>query len=41
MGMGREPLPGHDEVRIPQNIAGSAVDPSQGGAPPQDNTGKD
>jgi HK97 family phage portal protein len=40
-GMGRDPLPGHDDVRIPQNIAGSAVDPSQGGAPPQDNTGKD
>lgn len=32
-GMGREPLPGHDDVRIPQNIAGSAVDPSQGGRP--------
>jgi len=40
-GMGRDILPGHDDVRIPQNIAGSAVDPSQGGAPPQDNTGKD
>jgi len=38
-GMGRDILPGHDDVRIPQNIAGSAVDPSQGGAPPQDNTG--
>jgi HK97 family phage portal protein len=38
-GMGRDMLPGHDDVRIPQNIAGSAVDPSQGGAPPQDNTG--
>ena len=40
-GMGREKLPGHDEVRVPQNIAGSAVDPSKGGAPPQDNTGND
>lgn len=39
-GMGREKLPGHDDVRVPQNIAGSAVDPSQGGKPPQD-TGKD
>lgn len=26
-------LPGNDEVRIPANIAGSAGDPSQGGAP--------
>jgi len=25
-----------DELRIPANIAGSAVDPSQGGAPPED-----
>lgn len=40
-GMGRDILPGHDEVRVPQNIAGSAVDPSQGGAPPQDKTGND
>ena len=39
IGMGRDVLPGHDDVRIPQNVAGSAVDPSQGGAPPQDNTG--
>ena len=39
VGMGRDVLPGHDDVRIPQNVAGSAVDPSQGGAPPQDNTG--
>jgi hypothetical protein len=28
--------PGHDELRIPANITGSAVDPSQGGAPKQD-----
>lgn len=33
-GMGRVPLPGHDDVRIPQNIAGSAADPSVGGKPP-------
>ena len=39
-GMGRLPLAGHDEVRVPQNVAGSAADPSQGGRP-QDNTGKD
>jgi len=37
-GMGRLPLPGHDEVRIPQNVAGSATNPDQGGRP-QDNTG--
>lgn len=36
--LGREPLPGHDDVRIPANIAGSAADPSQGGAPSKDNT---
>lgn len=40
-GMGRDVLPGHDDVRIPQNVAGSAADPSQGGAPAQDNTGND
>lgn len=28
-----EKKPGGDEIRIPVNIAGSAVDPSQGGAP--------
>lgn len=27
------PQPGHDELRVPANIAGSAVNPSQGGAP--------
>jgi HK97 family phage portal protein len=27
--------PGHDELRIPANIAGSAANPSQGGAPRQ------
>lgn len=31
--LGREPLTGYDEIRIPANIAGSAVDPSQGGRP--------
>jgi hypothetical protein len=39
IGMGRDVLAGHDEIRIPQNVAGSAADPSQGGAPAQDNTG--
>lgn len=28
-----EKLAGHDDIRVPANIAGSAVDPSQGGAP--------
>lgn len=37
-GMGRAPLDGHDDIRVPQNIAGSAVNPDQGGRP-QDNTG--
>jgi len=26
-------MTGHDEIRIPANIAGSAADPSQGGKP--------
>jgi HK97 family phage portal protein len=30
-----EPKPGNDDLRIPANIAGSAADPSQGGAPPK------
>lgn len=34
--LGREPMPGHDDLRIPQNIAGSAADPSQGGRPPKE-----
>lgn len=29
-----EPQAGHDELRIPANIAGSAVNPSMGGRPP-------
>ena len=28
-----EPMTGHDEIRIPANIAGSAADPSKGGRP--------
>lgn len=31
-------LEGSDEIRIPQNIAGSAVDPTQGGRPTDSNT---
>jgi HK97 family phage portal protein len=35
--LGREPDPDpeHDKLRVPANIAGSAVDPSQGGRPPK------
>ncbi len=29
------PKPGHDELRVPANIAGSAANPSQGGKPPK------
>jgi HK97 family phage portal protein len=39
-GMGRLPLGGHDDIRVPQNVAGSAADPSQGGRP-QEDTGKE
>lgn len=28
-------ITGHDDLRIPANIAGSAADPSQGGRPQQ------
>jgi len=31
-----EPKTGHDNLRIPANIAGSAADPSQGGKPPSE-----
>ena len=31
-----EPLEGHDELRVPANIAGSAVDPSEGGRPTEE-----
>jgi HK97 family phage portal protein len=32
--LGRPPMDGHDDLRIPANIAGSASDPSVGGRPP-------
>lgn len=32
-------LMGHDEIRVPANIAGSAADPSLGGRPTEDDTG--
>lgn len=39
--MGFDPVAGHDDLRIPANIAGSAVDPTQGGRPAQgDNNGE-
>jgi HK97 family phage portal protein len=31
--LGREPKEGHDDIRIPANVAGSAVDPTSGGRP--------
>lgn len=30
-----DPKSGHDDLRVPANIAGSAADPSKGGKPPQ------
>ena len=34
--LGREPLEGHDDLRVPANIAGSAANPTEGGKPPQE-----
>jgi HK97 family phage portal protein len=34
--MNMESIDGHDELRIPANIAGSAADPSEGGRPPEE-----
>ena len=34
--LGYDLMEGQDDIRIPQNIAGSAVDPSQGGRPPEE-----
>ena len=31
-----EPLEGHDDLRVPANIAGSAANPSEGGRPEQE-----
>jgi len=36
-----EPKPGHDDLRIPANIAGSAGNPSEGGRPNGDNSTDD
>lgn len=32
--LGYQPMEGHDEIRIPANVAGSAANPSEGGRPP-------
>lgn len=37
--LGRASMPGQDELRVPQNIAGSATDPSIGGKPPSASNG--
>jgi phage portal protein BeeE len=34
--MNMESIDGHDDLRIPANIAGSAADPSEGGRPPEE-----
>jgi len=34
--LGKEPLEGHDDLRVPANIAGSAADPTEGGRPPEE-----
>ena len=36
--MNMESIDGHDDLRIPANIAGSAADPSEGGRPPEEET---
>ena len=37
--LGKEPIAGLDEIRVPQNIAGSATNPDQGGRPAEENIG--
>lgn len=34
--LGLPVIAGHDDLRVPANIAGSAVDPSEGGRPPEE-----
>jgi HK97 family phage portal protein len=36
--LGKEPMEGYDDLRVPANIAGSAVNPDMGGRPPQEDT---
>ncbi len=35
VSLGKDPVEDSDSIRIPANIAGSAVDPSEGGRPPE------
>ena len=37
--LGYDLMDGQDDIRVPQNIAGSAVDPSQGGRPQEEEEG--
>ena len=39
--LGFEPMEGHDELRVPANIAGSAANPDEGGRPEESNSGDD
>jgi hypothetical protein len=34
--MNMEPLDGHNDLRVPANIAGSATNPEEGGRPPEE-----
>lgn len=36
--LGKEPMAGYDDLRVPANIAGSAVNPDLGGRPPEEDT---
>jgi HK97 family phage portal protein len=36
--LGKEPMEGYDDLRVPANIAGSAVNPDLGGRPPEGDT---
>jgi len=36
IALGKEPVEGHDDLRVPANIAGSAANPEEGGRPPQE-----
>jgi len=38
--LGFEPVEGHDDLRIPANIAGSAVNPDEGGRPVEEGNGE-
>ncbi len=37
--LGMEPLEGHDQIRVPANIAGSATNPEEGGRPIEEGEG--